>query len=128
MNLRSRAEKDLRVTLEGDFGVPVVLIAPDGAVVDKTVDGRPLRCKAAWAQPAINADGQEVVVPNPVVWLRRTSLARVPRSGERWLVRIPVSPAEDAEMGDFLMDESYAARGGRGLGKVRIPLVFAENI
>jgi hypothetical protein len=127
MNIKSLAEKDLQTTLEGEFGIPIVLTAPDGSVISKTVDGRPLLCKAAWAQPTINADGQEVVVPNPVVWLRRASLARTPKSGEKWFVRIPVSPAEGAEMGNFLIDENYAVSGGRGLGRVRLPLVLAEN-
>jgi hypothetical protein len=38
MNLRAQAEADLAVTLEdgaSGFGMPVILIAPDGTIIDK---------------------------------------------------------------------------------------------
>jgi hypothetical protein len=121
-------ESDLGDTIEGEFGVPVTLITPDGETVTKTVDGRPLLGKVRWSQPEVNPEtGVAVAVDNPVVTLRRSSLSRVPATGENWFVIIPNGPRPDAVPAQFVLDDSYAVEGGRTLGKVRLPLVAAKQ-
>jgi hypothetical protein len=121
-------ESDLGDTIEGEFGVPVKLITPDGKTVDTTVDDRPLTGKVRWTQPEVNPEtGVAVAVPNPVVTLRRSSLSRVPATGEAWGVIIPSGPRPDAPPEHFVLDGAYAVEGGRTLGKVRLPLVAVKN-
>jgi hypothetical protein len=116
-------ESDLGDTIEGEFGVPVKLITPDGETVAAAVDGRPLLGKVRWTQGEVDPEtGVAVAVPNPVVTLRRSSLARVPATGENWGVIIPNGPRPDAAPAHFVLDGSYAVEGGRTLGKVRLPL------
>ena len=117
-------ESDLGDAIEGEFGVPVTLIAPDGQRISETVDGRPLVGKVRWSQPEVNAQtGEAVVVPNPVVTLRRSSLSRVPATGEEWYVSIPESGKKGAPFEGYLIDTKYAIEGGYTLCKVRLPLV-----
>jgi hypothetical protein len=121
-------ESDLDDTIEGEFGVPVTLLTPNGETVTKTVDGRPLLGKVRWTQPEVNPDtGVAVAVPNPVVTLRRSSLAREPKTGENWGVIIPSGPRPDAPLETFALDRSYAVEGGRTLGKIRLPLVAVKG-
>ena len=41
VNLRERAEADLGRTLEGEFGLPVELVTPEGNVVNTDLNGDP---------------------------------------------------------------------------------------
>jgi hypothetical protein len=121
-------ESDLEDAIEGEFGVPVTLVSPDGQTIAATVDGRPLVGKVRWAQPEVNPEtGIAVAVPNPVVTLRRSSLARVPATGENWWVIIPSGPRSDAAPEHFVLDSAYAVEGSQTLGKVRLPLVKAKQ-
>jgi hypothetical protein len=121
-------EGDLGDTIEGEFGVPVTLRSPDGQTIDKTVDGRPLVGKIRWTQPEVNPEtGTAVAVPNPVVTLRRSSLAREPKTGEAWEITIPAGPRAGAEKAHFVLDSACAVEGGRTLGKIRLPLVAVKG-
>jgi hypothetical protein len=120
-------ESDLADTIEGEFGIPVILIGPGGRIT-KTVDGRPLVGKVRWSQPEVNAEtGETVVVSNPVVTLRRSSLSRVPVTGENWAVIIPESGKRGAPLATYALDTKYAVEDGRTLGKVRLPLVAIKG-
>jgi hypothetical protein len=121
-------ESDLGDTIEGEFGVPVTLLTPEGETVTTTVDGRPLLGKVRWTQPEVNPEtGVAVAVPSPVVTLRRSSLAREPATGENWGVIIPSGPRPDAPPAHFVLDGAYAVEGGRTLGKIRLPLVAVNG-
>jgi hypothetical protein len=121
-------ESDLGDTIEGEFGVPVTLLDPDGQTITTTVDGRPLVGKVRWSQPEVNPEtGVAVAVENPVVTLRRSSLPRVPATGENWGIIIPSGPRSGDEPEHFVLDSAYAVEGGRTLGKVRLPLVKAKQ-
>lgn len=118
-NLRYRVEADLATTLESDnqFGLPVVLIDPDGNRVDQSVHGGALFGQVLYETVRVNPDtGEEMVINNPVVTLRRSSLARVPAAGEKWLVKIPVDPTPEAAVEDFIFDSTRAPGGSRSIG------------
>jgi hypothetical protein len=131
MNLRTLAEADLETTLENtdEVGVRVDLINPEGERITTTVDGRPLAGQVTWAQPSIDPEtGAQVAIYAPAVTLRRSSLASVPKTGEKWIVVIPSGPAEALDPTvEYLIDPSYAVEGGKSLGKVRIPLVVVKQ-
>ena len=114
--LRFTAEADLETSLEGDFGLPVTLQDADGA--SQTVQGQIL-----YDTIRTNPDsGDEMVVNNPVVTVRRSSLNTIPAKGEKWIVQIPESPTAGAAIITFMLDDDRAAEGGSSIGFIRLYL------
>lgn len=121
-NLRELVESDLETTLEDSvagFGLPIELIDPDGN--EETVNGQVLY-DTIIENPET---GQEIVVPKPVVSIRRSSLSRIPKDGESWLVRIPETPAVEANKEDYLLERP--SEGGRTIGYIRLYLMKAKQ-
>lgn len=129
-NLRYQVEKDLAVSLEGDWGMPVELIQPDGTKIDTSLNsGDPLMGQVLYDTVGLNPDtGDQIISSNPIVTLRRSSLSRIPVSGEKWLVKIPADPSPEATMEDYVIDPSRAIEGGRTFGFVRLYLRRAKQI
>ena len=129
MNLRERVERDLARTLEGVFSLPVELVDPDGNEITASLnDDLGLRGQIIYDTVKLNPDtGGEIVINNPVVSLRRSSLARVPEPGEKWLVRIPIEPSTTAAKQNFIISPTRPPEGGRSLGFIRIYLQKAEQ-
>ena len=114
-NLRALAESHLSVTLEGAWAIEVDLIGPDG----KKQLG--LKAQVLYDRTEQNpSTGQPVFVNEPVVVLRYSSLSPAPKSIEKWLIRMPVSPVEGAEKENFVLDSSRAIEGGRSIGFIRL--------
>jgi hypothetical protein len=127
-NLRQKAEADLSRTLEGDFGLPVILVDPDGNTITENVAETTLKGQILYSTTRLDPEtGEPVIVNNPVVTLRRSSLSRVPIPGERWLVRIPVDPTSGASIGDFIIDPDKSPEGGRDIGFIRLYLRRASQ-
>jgi hypothetical protein len=115
-NLRALAESHLSVTLEGAWAIEVDLIGPDG----KKQLG--LKAQVLYDRTEQNpATGQPVIVNEPVVVLRYSSLNPAPASpNEKWHISMPVSPVASAEKADFVLDPSRAIEGGRSIGIIRL--------
>lgn len=129
-NLRHQAEADLSLTLEdpSQWGLPVELIDPDGVKIITNNAGEPLTGQVMYESIVINPDtGEEIVVANPVVTLRRSSLPRIPAAGEKWLVRIPVDPTDGAPLADFIFDATRAPGGSRSIGYIKLYLRRAQQ-
>lgn len=127
MGMRAEIEADLADTLEGDFGLPVVLISPSGVrytspVSDSTAD---LMGQVVYETISQDQDGNQVIDHKPVVTLRRSSLAAIPASGERWAVEIPIGPRADADREVFLLER--ASEDGSSIGFIRLYLRRAEQ-
>lgn len=121
MSLREQVESDLSFTLEsiGDWGLPVELIDPDGLVYQ--LNGQIL-------YDTIVTDpetGGEIIVHKPVVTLRRSSLTRVPLSGEKWAVKIPIEPSLTANKVTFLLERP--TEEGGSIGFIRLYLMKAKQ-
>jgi hypothetical protein len=128
MGIRADIEEDLAETLEDsdDYGLPVVLIGPDGVVYDTSEnDDDDLYGQVLYDHISQDEDGNQIIDNRPVVTLRISSLARVPQNGEVWAVKIPVSPLADAELQTFVMER--AVEGGASIGFVRLYLRKAEQ-
>ena len=127
-SLRAKIEADLKHTLEGDFALPVVLIDPDGQTISQGIDGRPLCGQVLYDTVKVNPEtGEDFIVNNPVVTLRRSSLSRVPLAGEVWLVKIPLNPLHPEELAPFLVDPTRPPEGGRSIGFVKLYLRKADQ-
>jgi hypothetical protein len=127
--LRELAEKDLSLSLEGDWGVPVALLSPDGVWQRTGPDGLlPLCGQVLYDIKRLNPDtGESVVVPTPVVSLRRSSLIRVPQPGEGWLVEIPSAPVAGAPIVQYTFSPMRAPEGGGSIGFIRLYLQEVEQ-
>lgn len=122
LNLREQVETDLADTLEGEFALPVVLVAPDG--ITQNVTGQVL-----YDSIEFNPDtGESVVVNKPVVVLRRSSLSRIPEAGETWFVKIPTDPSRTATLEDFVISRDKPSIGGRSIGIIRLYLQKASQL
>ena len=114
VNLRELVESDLAVSLEGDFGLPVELIDPDGVKYDGIMG------QVLFDVETVNPETLEVTVIERIVNLRRSSLIRVPKDGERWVVRLPVIPSTTADLEDFVLSEDRATSGGGSIGFIHL--------
>lgn len=110
MNIRELIETDLETTLEGDFGLPVELIDPDGVVYDDLF-GQVLYD---------SVDENEVFSGHPVVTLRISSLTRVPIDNENWAIRIPQNPSTTDTLITYLFDKPV--QHGRSIGFIKLYL------
>ena len=128
MDLRALVESDLSDTLEGDFGLPVELKDPDGVTYTVSANDPEslLSGQVLWDHVEENLDtGAPVVVPRPVLVLRRSSLSRIPANGELWAVFIPETPNVDATKKMFLLSDPL--EGGRSVGIIRFYLTEMEQ-
>jgi len=127
MNLRAQAEADLIDTLEGDFGMPVVLISPDGVRYSKSANDptADLVGQVLFDTIAQDGDGNQIIDHKPVVTLRRSSLSRVPLAGEAWAVEIPTGPRVDAPRETYMLEAP--SLHGASLGIIRLYLRRAEQ-
>ena len=119
MGVRAEIEADLAETLEGEFGLPVVLTSPDGVRYDDLVG------QVLYDTIAQDENGAQVIDHKPVVMLRRSSLTRVPAAGEKWAVEIPTSPLTGASTSTFILER--ASEDGGSIGFIRLYLHRAEQ-
>ncbi len=125
-NLRKQINKELEFSIESenDWGLPVVLIDPDGIThnIKKGTTTR-LSGQVLYNRVEFNPDtGEEMVIPDPIVTLRMASLDRVPANGEKWIVKIPIEPDPEAALIDYAISPSKAMEFNRSFGFVRIYL------
>lgn len=122
-NLRHLAERNLSVTLEGAWALDVRLIGPDGTVHTESLNGGNLRGQVLYESAELDPEtGQAVVVGEPTVTLRRTSLPVVPQAGQNWIFQIPQDPTQNAPLVDYALDPTRPPSGGRSLGIIKFPL------
>lgn len=124
MNLREQAESDLAQSLEGDFGLPVELISPNGEIINtRQSDNSTLKGQVLYNTKDVDIDtGLEIVVNNPVVTLRRSSLSRIPVAGEKWIVKIPKNPSLTDTLINFAIDPSKPPETGQSIGFIKLYL------
>lgn len=129
ISLRERVESDLEKSLEGEWGLPVVLISPDGEIIDTSENtGDPLSGQVLYDTVRINPEtGEQMVVNNPIVTLRRSSLSRIPIPGETWIVKIPTTPSTTADLESFIADPERSPEGGRSIGMIRLYLIKGQQ-
>lgn len=128
LNLRAQAENDLGVTLEGDWGVPVQLMDPDGNVIVNNLSGSTLKGQVLFDTVRTNPDtGADMVTSDPIVVLRRSNLSRTPKAGETWHVKIPASSISTTPTEDYIISKDRPPEGGKSLGFIRLYLQRAEQ-
>jgi hypothetical protein len=118
LNMRLLTEQDLGLIMS-DWGVSITLYSPDG--VEDQVRGLVFSDSSEF-----NPDtGQAVIAFRPHVVLRKSTMVRVPKAGESWIVKAPISPGGDDE--DFMLDPTYPPEGGDSAGYIKLFLRRAEQ-
>jgi hypothetical protein len=128
MNLRVLVESDLGDTLEGDWGLPVELIDPDGVVYKKSQNNPTEDLSGQILYDTVTRDpedGAEVIVHKPVVTLRLSSLVRVPKDDEKSIVKIPIIPNPIAPKVAFSLERP--SEEGAAIGFIRLYLMATQQ-
>lgn len=100
MDLRSLAESDLATTLEGDFGMQIILTSPADVIAHSSnYASATLRGQVLYDSVVENPEtGGQVIINKPVISVRRSSLSVLPSDVpsdtnyyKNWFVHIPKS-------------------------------------
>lgn len=120
-------EKDLKETLEREWGSPVTLIGPDGAEYDTANDGEPLKGQVLGNSVQTDpSNGFPVIGNNPVVTLRISNLPVVPKSGEKWSVKMALAPVENAPKITYFAQKAFQTN--HALGTIMIKLTKTKQL
>lgn len=122
VNLREQVERDLAISLEGQWSLPCDLIDPDGIIYTQ------VPCQFLYDTVIMDPEtGERAVSNEPIAVFRRSTLSRVPVAGEKWLIRAPEYPSPDAPLVDFIISATRPPEGGASLGIIRLYLRKAEQ-
>ena len=122
-NLREQIEADLHESLEGEWGMPVELTNPDGLTQKLSLNNpdEKLRGQCLYFSRQENpATGEMIIVNQPVVTLRISSLIRVPAAGEKWYIKFATSPRAGSPMRSWVFTPTKAPEHGTDIGFIRI--------
>jgi hypothetical protein len=129
-DLRAQIEQDLSVTIEGDYGLPIILYGPDGLKQDKSAlePTEDLLGQILYDTITQNPEtGEQVVSNNPIISIRRRSLTRIPAPSEKWVVQIPITPDRSGAVENFIISATRAPEGGSSIGFIRLYLRRAKD-
>ena len=121
MNLREHiATNGLKASIEGNFGLSVVLIDPDGDTIDTNEDGNTLKGQVLYDRIGEDPEtGDEIVVKEISVSLRKSALSRVPQAGETWKISFPLDPADPNTLTTHLLTKNKAPVTGGSIGFIK---------
>jgi len=127
MNIRTHIATDgLTTMIEGNFGFPVELTAPDGTEIKLNENGVTLKGQVLYDREAIDPESGDLkTVQETTVTLRKTALSRIPLAGETWKVAIPLDPALPAVLTTHLINSDKAPIDGDSIGFIKI---FLQNV
>lgn len=135
INLREQVESDGSFTYgsKSKWALPTILIAPDGVeykhpLVDGVIDEDvSLGGQVIYDTLSIDPDtGAQVIEHKPVVTLRLSELKRVPKAGEKWVVKIPLTPSTTAPLKTFYLERP--GEEGGSIGFIRLYLMSIEQV
>jgi hypothetical protein len=129
-SLRVTCEKDLHDSIESEWGVPVELTSPDGETQRYSMNNPSDLLMGQVLNFTRREDpqtGETIVVKQPVVTLRISSLIRVPLDGERWIIKSRFSPLADAPLRSMLFSSDRASEDGSDIGFMRLYSIRIED-
>ena len=127
LNLREHiATAGLKRSIEGNFGLPVVLIDPDGGTIDTNEVGDILKGQVLYDRLGIDPEtGDEIIIDEISISLRKSALSRVPVAGERWDIKFPLDPSQPDIMTAHILTEDRAPVDG---GSIAFIKVFPQSV
>jgi hypothetical protein len=124
-SLRRTLERDLYDTLESEWKMPVELTGPDGIkqIYSKNNPTELLGGQVLYSSRRENPEtGETIVVNQPVVTLRVSSLVRVPKAGEKWYIKIPTGTEPNATKQAFVFTPDRSPENGTDMGFIKLYL------
>lgn len=129
-NLRAQIESDLHDSIEGEFGIPIQLTNPDGdtQIYSKNNPEELLKAQVLYTSRSVDpVTGETIIINQPCVSIRVSSLDRVPADNEKWFIKMPVSPDEGAELLNFIFTTTKTREHGFDIGFIKIYPQRIEN-
>lgn len=122
MNIRTHiATKGLKTMIEGNYGLPVVLISPTGSTISTDENGNTLKGQVLYDHDSLDPETGDLMSTQELrVTLRKTALSRVPIAGETWKVSIPLDPSEPDAMTTYIMNEDESPVDGQSAGFITL--------
>lgn len=118
MNLREQVVADMAISIEGEWGLPAILVSPDQITYS-------VRGQVLYNSRVVDPDtGEQVIAQVPVLVLREASLLRVPQPGEKWGVKIPLTPSETAPKVDFVLSDRPPERSSLGFVRLYLTRIY----
>ena len=102
---------------------------PDGnIIINSVLSEETLKGQVLYEHTRTDPEtGAPILVPSPVVVLRKRSLVRIPQPGEKWFVRIPIRPETGAPIEDFMLSPVSSPAGGGSIGFIKLHLQKVEQ-
>jgi len=122
MNIREHlATKGLKRMIEGNFGLPVILIAPDGTTISTDDEGNTLKGQVLYDHDSLDPETGDLMSTKEIrVTLRKTALSTIPAAGETWKVSIPDDPSGQDTMTTYLMNPDESPVDGQSAGFITL--------
>jgi hypothetical protein len=122
-NLRELAAADLKTQNLNDWSLPIILIAPDGELINTDNEtGEVLKAvQILYDRRKLDpATGEEITVHEPIISVTKSSLSRIPIPGEKWIIKIPISPREGAALETRQISGDRSIESGDSLDFIRL--------
>lgn len=110
-------------TLESEWKMPVELTSPDGVtqIYSANNPSELLGGQVLYSSRRESPETGEIIVVNqPVVTLRVSSLVRIPRAGEKWYIKIPTGYEPNATKQSFVFTLDRSPENGNDMGFIKI--------
>ena len=115
----------MKETLESEWKMPVELTSPDGVqqLYSKNNPSELLGGQVLYSSRRENPEtGETIVVNQPVVTLRVSSLVRIPKAGEKWYIKIPTGYEPNASKQSFVFTPDRSPENGTDMGFIKLYL------
>ncbi|RKY06725.1 MAG: hypothetical protein DRP56_06885 [Planctomycetota bacterium] len=107
--------------IEGNYGLPVVLITPDGTTISTDEDGNTLKGQVLYDHDSLDPETGDLMSTKEIrVTLRKTALSQIPVAGETWKVSIPDDPSGQDAMTTYLMNPDESPVDGQSAGFITL--------
>jgi hypothetical protein len=120
MSLRENVSSDMKRLNQRDWGLLIILIAPDGTVQDKDeITGEPLKTIMTNSDfvSEVPDTGEDMIVETPSAKIALTSLSVIPESSDsNWYMNLQLQP--NGPLINFLVTGMRAPQGGASVGYI----------
>lgn len=127
LNLREHiATNGLKLSIEGNYGLPVVLVYLDGVTVDTNEVGDVLKGQVLYDKLGLDPEtGDEIIIDEISISLRKSALSRIPQAGERLYIKFPLDPSQPDVLTAHILTEDRAPADG---GSIAFIKVFPQSV
>lgn len=111
--------------LESEWKMTVELTSPDGITQLYSANNPTelLGGQVLYSSRRENPEtGETIVVNQPVVTLRVSSLVRIPKAGEKWYIKIPTGYEPDSVKQSFVFTPDRSPENGTDMGFIKLYL------